>query len=101
MPQENSNIKERGKTGLNEPGKYGVIFHNDDFTPMEFVVLVLLNIFYKDYNESEQLMLKVHMEGKAMVGIYSYDIAMTKANKTISMARASGYPLRISVSPVL
>ncbi|MCH5237656.1 MAG: ATP-dependent Clp protease adaptor ClpS [Muribaculaceae bacterium] len=99
MPQGNSSVKERSRSDLKEPGKYNVIFHNDDFTPMDFVVILLINIFYKDINEAETLMLKVHNEGQAVVGSYSYDIAMTKARNATGISRANGYPLRISVQP--
>ena len=98
MPQSNTNIKERIISGIKEPGKFNVIFHNDDFTPMDFVTLLLKIIFFKDENEAENLMLKVHTEGKAIIGTYSYDIAMTKAKDAINMARKNGFPLRISVS---
>lgn len=99
MPQENSNLKDRSRTHLKEPQKYSVIFHNDDFTPMDFVIVILINIFFKDFNEAEQLMFKVHNEGHALVGTYSYDIALSKANTATNIARENGFPLRISVKP--
>lgn len=100
MPQEKSNIKERDRSDIKEPGRYNVIFHNDDFTPMEFVTLVLKHIFFKSDADAESLMLKVHHQGKAIVGVYSYDIAMTKASETTSCARRNRYPLRVTVSKV-
>lgn len=100
MPQESSNIKERHRGDIKEPGKYSVIFHNDDFTPMDFVVLVLINFFFKNENEAETLMLQVHTEGYAVVGVYTYDIAVTKSTHVTNIARANGFPLRISVNPV-
>lgn len=99
MPQENSKLKDRSRTHLKEPQKYSVIFHNDDFTPMDFVIVILINIFFKDFNEAEQLMFKVHNEGHALVGTYSYDIALSKANTATNIARENGFPLRISVKP--
>lgn len=98
MPQENTRSHEKIRSRIKEPGKYNVIFHNDDFTPMEFVTLVLKHIFYKNDIDAESLMLKVHREGKAVVGTYSYDIAMSKASETMTLARRNGYPLNISVS---
>lgn len=100
MAQENSNIKERNKSDIKKPGKYAVIFHNDDFTPMEFVVIVLISIFFKNVEDAEKLMMKVHLEGQAIVGTYYYDIALTKANRTIQFARDNGYPLRVSLRPI-
>lgn len=98
MPNQSLNTKERIITGIKEPGKYNVIFHNDDFTPMDFVTLILTHIFFKSEKEAEALMLKVHNEGKAIVGAYTYDIAMTMATDATNIARKNGFPLRISVN---
>ena len=100
MPNESSNIKEMIRSGIGRPDKFNVIFHNDDFTPMEFVTLILKHIFYKNDIDAESLMLKVHNEGKAVVGTYSYDIAMTKSSIATNLARSQGYPLRITVKKV-
>ena len=97
MPGEKANIKEHVRSGVKEPSQYQVVFHNDDFTPMEFVTWVLMHIFFKSEEEALNMMLKVHHEGSATVGTYSYDIATSKANLTVHMARKSGYPLRLSV----
>ena len=99
MPQEQSNIKERQKTIYKEPRRYKVIIHNDDFTTMDFVVKVLRDIFFMNEQEAETLMMQVHNTGQAVVGIYSYDIAQTKSQKAIKMARENGFPLRLSVKP--
>lgn len=99
MPQEQSNVRERQKNNLKEPRRYKVIIHNDDFTTMEFVVEVLKTVFYLSNEKAEELMLQVHHANKAVVGIYTYDIAMSKANKAINMAREKGFPLRLTVEP--
>ena len=99
MPQEPSNIKERQKTIYKEPRRYKVIIHNDDFTTMDFVVKVLRDIFFMNEQDAETLMMQVHNTGQAVVGIYSYDIAQTKSQKAIKMARENGFPLRLSVKP--
>lgn len=99
MPQEQSNIKERQHTDLREPRRYKVTIYNDDFTTMEFVVLVLTTIFHKTEAEAEALMLQVHRTGKSIVGIYSYDIALSKVNKATRMARSEGFPLRLTCEP--
>ena len=99
MPQEQSNIKERQKTIYKEPRRYKVIIHNDDFTTMDFVVKVLRDIFFMNEQDAETLMMQVHNTGQAVVGIYSYDIAQTKSQKAIKMARENGFPLRLSVKP--
>ena len=99
MPQEQSHIKERQKTIYKEPRRYKVIIHNDDFTTMDFVVKVLRDIFFMNEQDAETLMMQVHNTGQAVVGIYSYDIAQTKSQKAIKMARENGFPLRLSVKP--
>jgi ATP-dependent Clp protease adaptor protein ClpS len=99
MAKEHSQLRERQRTDLREPQRYKVIIYNDDFTTMEFVVTVLVQIFLKSEEEAEALMLQVHHSDKAVVGIYSYDIAVSKTRKATSMAREQGYPLRLTVEP--
>lgn len=88
------------ETQLQEPKQYHVIFLNDDYTTMEFVTDVLQAIFHKSEVEAEQLMKKVHVEGAAVVGIYTYDIAVTRINLTIKIAREQGFPLRCEMKEV-
>ena len=99
MAKEQSQIKERQRTNLREPRRYKVIIYNDDFTTMEFVVMILKEVFLKSEEEAEALMLLVHHSDKAVVGIYSYDIAVSKTRKATNMAREQGYPLRLTVAP--
>ena len=70
---------------------------NDDFTTMDFVVAVLIDIFHKDQLTAEALMLDVHKKGKAVVGTYSYDIAVTKTRTAMQRARDEGFPFRMLV----
>ncbi len=99
MAREQSQLRERQRTNLKEPRRYKVIMYNDDFTTMEFVVMILVQVFLKSQEEAEALMLQVHHSGKAVVGIYSYDIAVSKTRKATNMAREQGYPLRLTVEP--
>ena len=99
MPQEQSNVRERQKNNLKEPRRYKVIIHNDDFTTMEFVVEVLKTVFYLSNEKAEELMLQGHHANKAVVGRYTYDIAVSKTDKAINMAREKGFPLRLTVEP--
>ncbi|MBR6836776.1 MAG: ATP-dependent Clp protease adaptor ClpS, partial [Oscillospiraceae bacterium] len=80
-----------------EPKRYNVIMLNDDFTTMDFVVAVLIDIFHKDQLTAEALMLDVHKKGKAVVGTYSYDIAVTKTRTAMQRARDEGFPFRMLV----
>jgi len=99
MAKEQSQIRERQHTNLREPRRYKVTIFNDDFTTMEFVVMILTTVFFKSEAEAQTLMLHVHHAGQAVVGIYSYDIATSKVNKATEMAREANYPLRITVEP--
>lgn len=82
---------------VREPKRYHVVMHNDDFTPMDFVVYVLVTIFLKEEKEAVDLMLQVHNGQKAVIGTYSYDIAHTRVNQVMEMARKEGYPFRVTV----
>ena len=97
--QHGVGVRERSDTRLDTPREYSVILHNDDFTPMDFVVEVLMKIFGHTFDEPNTLMLTVHTKGKAAVGVFTYDLAMTLAQVTMSQARASGYPLRATCEP--
>lgn len=99
MEKEQSLCKEKKRVELREPKRYKVVFHNDDITTVEFVVKVLTLLFFKTKTEAESLTLQIHFEGSAIVGIYSYDIAQSKAQKTIQMAREEGFPLQVTVEP--
>lgn len=88
---------ERQKTA--RPVMWRVLMHNDDFTTQEFVVHVLIVFFKKDPTEAQHLMLKVHMTGKAIVGVYTRDIAETKVAQVTDYAREQGHPLMITTEP--
>ena len=89
----------RERTELREPQRYKVTIHNDDFTTMDFVVKILTTVFFKSQAEAEALMLAVHHSDKAVVGIYSYDVAVSKVQKATRMAREEGFPLRLTMEP--
>ncbi len=92
-----SAFKEKTKNRTKEPRQFIVIMYNDDFTTMQFVVSVLVDIFHKDDVTAEAIMLKVHKKGKAVVGKYPYDIASTKVNAALDRARSEGFPFRMTV----
>ena len=89
----------RDRVRIEEPLRYKVVFHNDDFTTMEFVTEVLRVVFNKPADEAVTLMMRVQREGQAVVGIYSYDVAMTKSSQATAMARQEGFPLNITCEP--
>ncbi len=100
MAQGDSALKDRHDAAYDTPRKYKVILHNDDFTPMEFVVEILIRIFRKSQAEAVDIMLSVHNSGTGVAGEYSYDMAHTLASKAMRLARESGYPLTLSCQPV-
>lgn len=91
--------KERTKRGPKEPGRFAVVFHNDDMTPMDFVMQVLEAIFHHDQAKATELTVKIHNEGRATVGIYSLEVAEQKAGETVTIARNNGFPLAVTVEP--
>jgi len=76
---------------------YRVLLMNDDYTPMEFVVEVLMEIFGKGEAEAVHIMLKVHVEGLGLAGVYPFEIAETKVEEVHARARAEGHPLRATL----
>ena len=91
---------EMTKSRVREPKRYQVIMHKDDYTPMEFVVEILMDIFHKEEAEANLLMMTVHKGGRAVVGCYSYDIALSKLRAATDRAEAEGYPFRMTLEEV-
>ena len=91
---------EKTKSRIREPKRFHVIMHNDDYTPMDFVVDILMGVFHKNEAEANILMMKVHNEGQAAVGSYSYDIACSKQRTSMAMAEEEGYPFRLTIREV-
>ncbi|WP_416652566.1 ATP-dependent Clp protease adapter ClpS [Candidatus Pseudothioglobus sp. Uisw_086] len=81
------------KLKLKIPNKFEVILLNDDYTSMEFVVEVLRKFFNKDFSVAESIMLKIHIDGEAVCGTYSYDVAQTKVSQVIDYSRQNDQPL--------
>lgn len=78
---------------LEEPTKYKVLLHNDDYTTTDFVVEILMGIFHKSFSEAEEIMSMVHYKGKGLCGIYTYEIAETKVHQVKERAKSNGFPL--------
>ena len=102
MSDYNNQISQVGSSFVEDtsiilPPDRKVVFYNDDFTTMEFVVDVLVSIFNKSHDEAESLMRAVHEQGSSVVGVYTYDIAVSRTNLTIQTARKQGFPLRVEV----
>jgi len=82
---------------LEEPQMFKVLLHNDDYTSMEFVIDILINIFHKDMIQAEQIMLQIHEKGKAICGVYSFEIAQTKAQQVKQRAKQNEFPLLATI----
>ena len=91
--QHESSVLEARRNKLAPPPLYTVLLLNDDFTPMDFVVHVLQKFFSKNQEQATQIMLKVHMEGRGICGIYPRDVAATKVEQVLSFARENQHPL--------
>lgn len=98
-PHFQSDILTEDDSSLNMPRPYHVILHNDDFTTMEFVVMILESIFHHTTEMADRLMREVHHKGQAVAGTYGYEIAETKASEAMAEARKQGFPLRCTVQP--
>lgn len=85
------------KTKVQRPPMYKVVLLNDDYTPMDFVVSVLEQIFRRTHADAMELMLSIHNKGAAVAGIYTRDVAETKADQVIEYARINDYPLQCTL----
>jgi ATP-dependent Clp protease adaptor protein ClpS len=82
-----------------EPTLFKVLLHNDDYTTMEFVVWVLASVFNMPEEQAIQVMLNVHLRGVGVAGIYTFEVAETKVEKTIALAREQEFPLLATLEP--
>ena len=90
--------KEKAKNKVKPPSKYKVVYHNDNFTPMELVVISLMHFFRRDSQAAYQIMMHVHEKGKGIAqGGLSKEIAETKCNRVVQWFREQGYPLLATI----
>ena len=87
-------VAERRAQRTEPPRMYQVVLLNDDYTPMEFVVMVLQEYFKRDLETATQIMLKIHHDGRGVCGVYSKDVAATKVELVLAAARRGGHPLQ-------
>ena len=91
--------KEKIVEKLKDPGEFKVVLLNDDYTTMDFVVEILMTIFHKNFDDANIIMIDVHEKGKGIVGLYPWDIAVTKTEQVHAAARENQFPLRCIVEP--
>ena len=93
-------VLERRAQKIEPPQMYQVAMLNDDFTPMEFVVMVIQEFFSKDREAATQIMLKIHLDGKGICGVFSRDVAATKVDQVLDAAKQAGHPLQCVSEPI-
>lgn len=86
---------------VKHPNLWRVIFHNDDKTTMEFVIFLLVKVFYKKDREAIDIMLTIHEKGKAIVSLYTHEIAENKMNICLRTAKDQGFPLAVTIEEEL
>jgi ATP-dependent Clp protease adaptor protein ClpS len=82
---------------IREPKKYKVIFLNDDVTPIDFVVSVIVELFKHSHETAVAVTMQIHEEGSGVVGVYAYEIAEQKSIEVINVCRDHGYPLKVKI----
>jgi len=99
--QKKGNVKliDKQEQKVEPPKKFKVVFYNDDFTPMEFVVQVLQQVFHHPAESAHTIMLNVHNKGRGVAGVYSKEIAETKTHMVNETARGYGHPLQAEFEP--
>jgi len=97
--QADTITKEKQTYTLKEPGMYKVVFFNDDITPMNFVVQILIELFKHNSERANSIMQQIHNNGSGVAGIYPYEIAEQKGVETSVLARENGYPLQVKIDP--
>jgi ATP-dependent Clp protease adaptor protein ClpS len=97
MPSTDIQLDEKIKIRATEPKRWKVILLNDDTTPMEFVIALLIEIFKHSQDSARDIMLQVHETGSGIAGIYSFEIAEAKAVEATNLARTNGHALQIKL----
>lgn len=95
--QTDGAIKDRAEIKNQEPKLYNVVLLNDDYTTMEFVLHILETLFQKSPAEAFRIMMHVHRNGRGLAGVYTWEVAETKAESVAATAREAGYPLRATI----
>lgn len=100
-PKEETGVKERTKKDVRteRPRMWKVLLHNDDYTPMDFVIAVLIEIFHKDAEEATRITLLVHHQGIGVAGLFPHAVAEAKVAQVLAAARRRQYPLQASMEP--
>jgi ATP-dependent Clp protease adaptor protein ClpS len=93
-------VQERAKERRQTPALYSVVLLNDDYSTMDFVIHVLESVFQKSPSEAYGTMMQVHVHGRAVAGVYPWEVAETKVDTVTALARSAGFPLRATIEEV-
>lgn len=85
------------KIAIAPPSMYDVILHNDDKTTVDFVIMILMNIFHKTLDQANELTLRIHENGQGVAGTYSFEVASQKRDETLIISKQNGFPLTCSI----
>jgi len=99
-PGEDVAVREKGEEKTKTPRLFRVLLHNDDYTTMEFVVMILVVVFHRSESEAVDIMLHVHRKGVGVAGIYSKEIAESRVGKVTRMSREAQFPLLCTMEPI-
>ena len=100
MAKEQTKTGVRSSTRLQYPSKYNFIFHNDDFTPMEFVVSLLVEVFDRSLDQAKDITVQIHETGQGIAGPYYHEISEQKQQETIVLSRHNGHPLKVTLQEI-
>lgn len=92
-----NDVIEQQETKLKKPKKWAVVLHNDDVTPMDFVVELLYYVFKLELPKATELMIKIHSEGQGVAGVYPYEVAEQKLSEALALVKMSSMSLKITM----
>ena len=100
MASEQTKTGTRSQTRILYPSKYNVVFHNDDFTPMEFVIQILVEVFDRTLEQAKHITIQIHEAGQGVAGTFFHEVAEQKQQETVVLSRHNGHPLKVTLQEV-
>ena len=97
MASEKTATGTRTATRIQYPSKYNVVFHNDNFTPMEFVISLLVEVFDRTLEQAKNITIQIHETGQGVAGTYYHEVAEQKQQETVVLSRHNGHPLKVTL----
>jgi ATP-dependent Clp protease adaptor protein ClpS len=97
--QTEGEVLERTRQETKKPDLFKVLLLNDDYTTMDFVIEILESVFHKSPADAYRIMMAVHTQGQGLCGVYPFEVAETKVNTVVDLARGNGFPLRATMEP--